>query len=113
MFHLEFYETEEGKKPTEEFMINLESKMRTKAIHELMLLREKGNLLREPFSKAVGDGLFELRIKHGSDDARIFYFFFVGAKIVLTNGFVKKMQKAPSEELKRARRYKTDYERRH
>jgi hypothetical protein len=40
MFHLEFYEAENGKKPVEEFMIGMESKMRTKAIHELMILRE-------------------------------------------------------------------------
>ena len=112
MLHLEFYETEDGKKPIEEFMVSLDNKMRTKAIHELMLLREKGNKLREPFSKAMGDGIFELRVQQGGDAARIFYFFFVGSKVVLTNGFVKKTQKTPPTELDRAKRYKADYERR-
>jgi len=110
MFRLEFYETEDGKRPVEEFMISLENKMRTKAIHELMLLREKGNSLREPFSKAMGDGIFELRVQQGS--TRIFYFFFIGTKVVLTNGFIKKTQRTPPEELKRAKRYKDDYEQR-
>lgn len=112
MLHLEFYETKDGNKPIEEFMVSLDNKMRTKAIHELMLLREKGNKLREPFSKAMGDGIFELRIQQGGDAARIFYFFFVGSKVVLTNGFIKKTQKTPATELDRAKRYKTDYERR-
>ena len=112
MLSLEFYETEDGKKPIEEFMVSLDNKMRTKAIHELMLLREKGNKLREPFSKAIGDGIFELRVQQGGDAARIFYFFFVGSKVVLTNGFVKKTQKTPPAELDRAKKYKADYERR-
>ena len=113
MFYLKFYETEDGKKPVEEFLISLENKMRTKAIHELMLLREKGNSLREPFSKAMGDGIFELRVQQGSNDTRIFYFFFIGTKVVLTNGFIKKTQRTPPEDLQRAKRYKYDYEQRH
>jgi len=112
MFYLEFYETDDGKKPVEEFLVGLENRIRTKAIHELILLREKGNKLRKPYSTAMGDGIFELRIRQGSDVARIFYFFFVGSKIVLTNGFMKKTQKTPPEELERAKRYKADYERR-
>jgi len=113
MFNLEFYETEDGRKPVEEFMIGMNNKMRTKAIHELMLLREKGNELREPYSKHLEDGIFELRIQQGSDDSRIFYFFFVGSTAVLTNGFIKKTQKMPSAELNKAKQYKNDYERRH
>ena len=109
---MEFYVTEDGKKPVKEFMISLENKMRTKAIHELMLLREKGNLLREPFSKAMGDGIFGLKVQQGSNDTRIFYFFFIDTKVVLTNGFNKKTQRTPPEELERAKRYKDDYEQR-
>ncbi|MDR2714761.1 MAG: type II toxin-antitoxin system RelE/ParE family toxin [Coriobacteriales bacterium] len=104
MFSLEFYETKNGTKPVEEFLLALYNKMRTKAIHELIMLREKGNGLREPFSKAVGEGVFELRVQQGSNNARIFYFFFIGSKIVLTNGFIKKTQKTPPEELSRAKK---------
>jgi phage-related protein len=113
VFSLEFYKTKDGRKPVEEFMVGLDNKMRTKAIHELMLLRDKGNKLREPFSKALADGIFELRIQQGSNDSRIFYFFFVGAKIILTNGFIKKTQKTPAAQLALAKQYKRDYERRH
>jgi len=112
MFHLEFYEKANGEKPVEDFLISLDNKMRTKAIHELMLLREKGNELRDPFSKALGNGLYELRVQQGSNDSRVFYFFCKGSKIILTNGFLKKTRKTPPEELKKAKRYKEDYERR-
>lgn len=60
----------------------------------------------------MGDGLFELRIKFSSDITRIFYFFVVDNKIILTNGFVKKAAKTPKGELELARKYKKDYERR-
>ena len=71
-----------------------------------------GVALREPHSKAMGDGLFELRIKFSSDISRIFYFFVVDNRIVLTNGFVKKTMKTPKAEIELARKYKADYERR-
>ena len=87
--------------------------MRIKAIDSLDLLEEYGNKLRLPYSKALNDGLFELRIKFSSDISWIFYFFFIGNKIVVTNGFVKKTQKTPQTELAKARKYKHDYERRH
>jgi phage-related protein len=61
----------------------------------------------------MSDGVFELRIQQGRNDSRIFYFFFVGSKIILTNGFIKKTQKAPKAELDKAKQRKKDYERRH
>ncbi|WP_368489730.1 type II toxin-antitoxin system RelE/ParE family toxin [Clostridium sp. BJN0013] len=66
--------------------------------------------LREPHSKPIKDGIFELRIKLGSDISRIFYFFCVGNRIILTNGFIKKTQNTPKSEIDRALRYKADYE---
>jgi phage-related protein len=77
------------------------------------LLEHNGPQLREPYSKMLEDGIFELRTKQSSDITRVFYFFFVGRKIVLTNGFVKKSQKTPKAEKELARKYKADYERRY
>ena len=113
MFEVEFYTLPDGKKPVKEFLDGLEPKMRAKALYGLSVLEEYGNALREPYSKPIGDGLFELRIKFASDITRIFYFFIVGNKIILTNGFVKKTAKTPPGEVKRAKDYKDDYERRH
>lgn len=102
----------DGRKPVEEFIDSLPTKMQVKAFDSLAILEEFGNQLREPHSKPMGDGLFELRIKFASDISRIFYFFVVNNKIILTNGFVKKTMKTPRRELDRARTYKADYERR-
>lgn len=67
----------------------------------LEILEEKGNMLREPYSKHVDDGIFELRCKQGSDITRVLYFFYYEGKIVLTDGFVKK--KTPTAEIKLAK----------
>ena len=63
-------------------------------LRELLgILQEKGNMLREPYSKHLDDGIFELRCKFGSDITRVLYFFYYEGKIILTNGFVKKHRK--------------------
>ena len=58
---------------------------------------------------AVRDGIFELRAKVGSDISRVLYFFFVGRKIILTNGFIKKTQKTPRGEIEKANTYRKEY----
>ena len=113
MFDVDYYTLPNGQKPAKDFIDSLEPKMKAKAAASITILEEYGNQLREPYSKPVGDGLFELRIKFATDITRIFYFFFIGNKIVLTNGFVKKTPKTPPGEIKLARKYKADYERRY
>ncbi|MDR1916199.1 MAG: type II toxin-antitoxin system RelE/ParE family toxin [Synergistaceae bacterium] len=110
MFEVEYYELPNGEKPVEQFIDSLDSKMRVKALESINILAKYGNTLREPYSKPLGKGLFALRIKFASDITRIFYFFCVGNKIILTNGFVKKTRKTPSSEIALALKYKTDYE---
>jgi len=109
---VEFYTTEDGKKPAKEFLLSLEPKMRAKLVKTIELLETNGPELRMPYSEYLGDGIFELRAKVGSNISRELYFFFSGQKAILTNGFVKKTQKTPSNELKLAQKYKCDYEKR-
>ncbi len=45
------------------------------------------------------DGIFELRAQQGSDITRVLYFFQIGNKAYLTNGFTKKTQKTPPSEI--------------
>lgn len=77
----------------------------------LEFLEKRGTALREPFSKPLDDGIFEIRAKHGSNISRVLYFFVVGRKVILTNGFVKKTQKTPQREIDRTKRYREDYKR--
>ena len=108
-----FYETEDGKCPVEEFIGGLDKKMQAKVLRTVDLLEANGSDLRAPHSESLGNGVFELRIKQGSDISRVLYFFFVGNLAILTNGFVKKTQKTPPGELALAKKYKADYERRY
>ncbi len=56
------------------------------------------------------DGLYEIRVKQGSDIFRIFCFFDKGKLIVLANGFHKKEQKTPKKEIEKALKIKKEYE---
>ena len=56
------------------------------------------------------DGLYEIRIKLGSDIYRIFSFFDKGKLVVLANGFQKKTQKTPKQEIEKALKIKKEYE---
>ena len=111
-FEVVLYEKANGECPVEEFITSLDMKMQAKMIGLLELLEEKGNQLREPYSKSIDDGIFELRCKVGNNITRILYFFYYEGKIILTNGFVKKTQKTPLEEIKVAKARRTDYKRR-
>lgn len=113
VFELELYETEDGKEPVAEFLDSLDSKMNAKLIGLMELLEEKGTELREPYSAPLGDGIFELRCKLGSNITRAMYFFFVEKRIVVTNGFVKKTQKTPPTEIKLAKDRRKDWIKRH
>ena len=108
-FIVEFYETENGNVPVEEFLKMLDVKMRAKLLGIIKILQEKGNRLREPYSKYLDDGIFELRGRVGSDISRVLYFFYYNKKIILTNGFIKKTQKTPKTEIDKAKKYRSDY----
>ena len=108
-FEVVLYEKENGESPVEEFMSSLDVKMRAKLIGLLEILEEKGNQLREPYSKHLESGIFELRCKFGGDITRVLYFFYYDGKIVLTNGFVKKTQKTPKYEIQLAKDRREDF----
>lgn len=103
------YEKENGEVSVEDFLNSLNVKMRAKMFGMIGLLQEKGNQLREPYSKHLDEGIFELRCKVGSNITRVLYFFYYEGQIVLTNGFVKKTQKTPPGEIELAKQRRSDY----
>lgn len=111
-FEIIFYDKEDGTEPAKEFILSLDKKMRTKMLRTIEMLQNNGYELREPYSKSVGEGIMELRVKVGSDISRVMYFFVIGKKAILTNGFIKKTQKTPKEEIELAKRYRADFLRR-
>lgn len=68
-------------------------------------------VIPERFFKHIegGEGLYEIRIKVGSNIYRIFCFFDQGNLVVLINGFQKKTDKTPKNEIERAKRLKQKY----
>ena len=112
MFEVNYYRLEDGSCPIEKYLENLPIKMKAKVFRTIALLEQFGNQLREPYSKALVDGIFELRIKQGTDIERVLYFFYAGNQVVLTNGFTKKQMKTPKAEIELAKKRKADYMRR-
>lgn len=81
----------------ENFIDFLERDTYSKVLKTIDLLQIFGNQLRMPYSKSLGRGLFELRIR-GQQEVRIFYTFH-NQEAVLLHGFIKKTQKTPSREV--------------
>jgi phage-related protein len=106
---IKFYDKADGTKPAKEFILELPPKMRAKILRIIDMLETNGADLREPYSKYLNDGIFELRAKVGSDISRVLYFFVVGRKVILTHGFIKKTQKTPPSEIDRAKKYRAEY----
>lgn len=57
----------------------------------------------------LDDGIFEIRTRAGTNLTRILYFFYVGNRAVLTNGFIKTTRKTPRKEIEKAKKYRDDY----
>lgn len=108
-FTIVFYEKSDGTHPALDFINGLDDDMQAKIFREISILRNLGYDMREPYSKSLGDGIFELRAKFGSNISRVLYFFVVGRRIILTNGFIKKTQKTPKKEIDLAKKYRSDY----
>ncbi len=111
-FDVEFYETDDGKTPVEDFLSAIEPKMRAKMVSLMGLLEEKGTSLREPYTKHLENGIFELRCRFSGNISRALFFFYIEGKIIITNGFIKKTQKTPQREIQLAKERREDYLRR-
>lgn len=72
--------------------------------HLIDLLTEHGPDLRMPHSRAMGDGLFEVRPRGREGIGRALYCFALGRRIVVLHAFIKKTPKSPEKELSLARK---------
>lgn len=68
------------------------------------IMEEFGADLRMPHSRAMGDGLFELRPRGEEGVGRVFYCMHVNRQVVVLHSFVKKTQETPRNELRKARK---------
>lgn len=108
---IEFYE-ENNKCPVLDFIndtLGSNNKLKAKVLKDISLLAVLGYTAKYPLVKYIGDGIYELRSKQGSNISRIFYFFVIGNKIIMTNGYIKKSQKLDNNEFDRAKWYMKNY----
>lgn len=95
----------------QDFFVELQDKVKDKIIWTFELIEELPRV-PETYLKHIKStsGLFEIRVQQGSDIFRIFCFFDYGQLVVLANGFRKKTQKTPRQEIEKALKIKEDYE---
>ena len=72
LFTIDFYQEQDETKPVCQFIKSCTVQMKAKVIGDLYLLEEYGNHAREPLSKHLECGIFELRSKVGTNIVRIF-----------------------------------------
>ena len=81
-------------------LLNLPAGIQARYIHLTDRMLLYGPSLGMPHTKAIDNGLFELRLKSKEGIGRVFYGTLVGNKIVMLHTFIKKTQKIPARELK-------------
>ncbi|MDD8019396.1 MAG: type II toxin-antitoxin system RelE/ParE family toxin, partial [Bacteroidota bacterium] len=81
--------------PVVDFILRQPIKMQAKIHRTINLLEEFGWHLPEPHSKKLSGikGLYELRVKVGTDICRLFYFHWKETTYIITSGYVKKTNK--------------------
>jgi len=105
-----FYRTADGKCPVQDFLDFLPGKAAQKVTWVLSLLEDLDFVPSSYIKKLRGTkDIWECRIKFGSNAYRIFCFFIGDSTVVLTHGIVKKSQKTPRSEIKKAEAYKRDF----
>jgi len=94
-----------------EFYKKQKQKVKDKILWTFRIIETQKQIPTDYLKHMAGsDGLYEIRVQHGSDIFRIFCFFDEGKLVVLANGFQKKSQKTPKSEIAKALKIKKEYE---
>lgn len=104
-FEVTFYKDNSDNNPIEEFLLELEKSNKELVARTRQGIEKLRNRFyhKEPLSKYIEPGLWEIRIK-AEDVLRILYTFRKGQIIILLHVFIKKQQKTPRNELEIARK---------
>ncbi|HEY6170879.1 MAG TPA: type II toxin-antitoxin system RelE/ParE family toxin [Candidatus Kapabacteria bacterium] len=110
---VEFYRTETGGNPVEDFLVSLPSKVRQKAVWVLKAIEQLQRVSTQYLKKLDGtDDIWEIRIIHAKDSIRLLCFWSGENIIIVTHGFKKKTDKVPQREIQLATERKKEFERR-
>ncbi len=97
------YRGPHGARPVKVFLDGLGVAAKAKVYAAFDMLATEGNRLQLPRSRALGDGLFEIRIAHPEGPFRIVYCFQPGRRVLLLHAFVKRAERIPAQDLKVAK----------
>jgi phage-related protein len=93
------------KVPMIEFLDNLTVKEKAKIflyINKFIEMKNNKIPIPEHISKYLDDGIFELKVNFETKTSRSFYFYEQNKEIIFTNGFIKKTNKTPINEISKA-----------
>ena len=94
-----------------DFYENQTVKVQAKIEWTLNLIKVTPKVPEKFFKHLQGtEGLYEIRVEVGSNIYRIFSFFDKGNLVVLRNGFQKKSQKTPKQEIEKALKIMEEYQ---
>lgn len=79
------------------------------AIDEIIEWKNNDLILPKSKSKLIRNQIYELRVHHKNKISRSFYFFYKDKKIIFTNGFIKKSNKIPIQEIVKAEELREVY----
>lgn len=91
-----------------DFFNSLECGAKRKVAYVLDMLKTQERV-NQNFVKHIRDGIFELRASHSGNIYRAFFIFDDGNIVMLFNGFQKKTQKTPNNEIEKALKLKKEY----
>jgi phage-related protein len=107
---IKFYKTRSGKIPVKEFLDSLPSKHAQKVTWVLELVEKLDQVPVQYFKKLKStNDIWEVRARIGSNSFRLLGFIDDDEFVILTNGFSKKSQKTPKQEIEVAEQRKADY----
>ncbi len=111
MIRVKFFRTSVDECPVEDFLDSLSSKQAKKITWVMQLIEELDKRVpKQYFKKLINtDDIWEIRIQLGSDIFRILGFFEDANYFITTNGFQKKTQETPKNEIAVAEKRKAEY----
>lgn len=97
-------------KEADDFIANLDSKAVRKLLYNIDLAQQTND---PRLFKKLRDEIWELRVRHGSNQIRLLAFWDKTDKqntlVIATHGFIKKVDKVPDNEIERAKNIRKKY----
>lgn len=105
-----YYENINGERPVEEFINNLDVKIKAKLLARIQYFEEHWHELRRPYVDLVEDGIYELRVQFAKNKIRVIYTYMFKDYIVLLHSFVKTSAEIPEKDKLLAKKRMHDFQ---